>query len=117
MPAERTGVSVEAANKACVLGACFLCGLTGCSCESSRAWEVVWCEIAVRCAVVAVGLQQQRFVTRVSVGLVGLAKTREVQRSRNRQKKTEEQRRAKAQRERDERWRRRWWWEVALDYE
>ena len=60
VPEQCTGVSVEAGNATQAGFECFLCGLVGCDCESSRAWEVVWSETAARCVVVAVGLRQQR---------------------------------------------------------
>ena len=116
-PEQRTGTSNEAWDATETSGECFLCGTVGCDCEFSRPWQEVWCGVAEVVRWAARVRMQQRTVSTVCVGLRGLARSRENFRNNRQKKQAEEKRRKEAQRERGERWKRRWWWEVALDYE
>ena len=116
-PEQRTGTSNEVWDTTETSGECFLCGFVGCDCEVSRPWQEVWCGAVEVVRWAAKMRMQQRTVSTVCVGLRGLARSRENFRNNRQKQQTEAKQRKEAQRERDERWRRRWWRFVMVDYE
>ena len=113
-----TGISSEASTSVAAADeGCFLCGEWDCDCEAGMDWAEVWFLVIAMCEMATRARQQQKLVTTIRVGLRGLAKTREVQRSRRKHKQAEEQKRKAARKEKAERWIRRWWSEVSWDYE
>ena len=115
---EATGISSEAAISVAEADErCFLCGEQGCDCAGSRPWKEVWSGAAEVVRWAARVRMQQRTVSTVCVGLRGLARSRANFRNNRQKQQAEAKRRREAQEERDERWRKRWWGFVALDYE